>query len=151
MDPAIVALAELPEPEFCALLTRDEVADITGIAVGEGSFLSVEGLGTNCIYYPEDDFALVLKFEVGFLAYSDYAALAGMQIGEDGPPPAEACEVAGREAMCAEPYDDPEGFASSGYQIVLKLGTDADPYLLVEAPDGDAATAASETILSRIG
>lgn len=151
MDPDIVAIAELPEAEFCGLLTRDDVVELTGVEVDEGDYTTFEGLGTNCLYTEAGTFETVAKHEVGFLSWSDYAGLVSLQLGEDAPPPAASCEVDGREALCSEPFTDPEGILSTGFQVAVKLGADADPYLLVEMPDEAAAIAAAERILSRLG
>lgn len=151
MDPEIIAIAELPEAEFCGLLTRDDVVELTGVEVDEGDFTTFEGLGTNCLYTEAGTFETVAKHEVGFLSWSDYAGLVSLQLGDDAPPPAEPCEVDGREALCSEPFTDPDGILSTGFQVAVKLGTDADPYLLVEMPDQAAAIAAAERILSRLG
>jgi hypothetical protein len=146
-DPEIFALSSLPDTEVCALTPKDELEAIVGVALDDGSGLLIEGLGTNCLFYGTEDFSLQAKVEFSAISWTDAQALADFAV--EGVPEPTECSVAGRDALCIEPYENND--LETGATVYVKLGGDDDIPMFVEAAGGqDTALAVAELALSNL-
>jgi hypothetical protein len=141
VDPA--GLAKVPTAKVCTLLSRAEAGAILGGSVDDDpSGMTLDGLGTNCLYYSGGVGGPSIKIEFNTLGYDAEVKL--LAFGGDS----QQLTVAGRPAV-ALPKKDPNSFL--GAQLEVSLVDDPKAIgLYVEAPTVDMAVKAAETVLPRI-
>lgn len=142
-------LAYLPEDELCEL-SSSEITDLAGVDVVEDPvYTTLEGLGSSCLYYGDGDTAAV-RIEIPDVAFR---SLAQLYLDEGGGLPGVTqevgpCSLGDAVAVCVEPADiDGAPVAAA---VIVALGADDDPALLVEAPTSIAARALAVQMLGRL-
>ena len=144
MDPSLAALAQASTAKMCALLTTAEATTIIGKPIAmEPNGMSLQGLGTNCIYETESGMAdgTWIKIEIGAVSYKANAAIVNL-----GGSPASQTTVGGHDATAIEPTAN---LNEASLLIRLTDPTKA-PSLLIQAPTIAMAKAVADKVLPRL-